>query len=180
MNHERQDEANCSKSSQEHWTFTQLCSSILDNRGEYLDAGHTQSRSLQLREDGIVLFVERSDYSDQTIAEFGLRLDILADELPGHRVFLLIDLSQVSKMPSPNQEKALQRLLVEPRVVHFAMFGARRMLRVVATFLGVIVGNRGTLWETQEDALQHLYRIRSAADQSSQGAHSSSTSPGKT
>jgi hypothetical protein len=54
------------------------------------------------------------------------------------------------------------------------------MLRVVATFLGVIVGNRGTLWETQEDALQHLYRIRSAADQSSQGAHSSSTSPGKT
>jgi hypothetical protein len=81
-----------------------------------------------------VLFVERSDYSDQTIAEFGLQLDTLADELPGHRVFLLIDLSEVSKMPSPNQEKALQ----------------------------------------------HLYRVRSAADQSSQGAHSSSTSPGKT
>lgn len=145
-----------------------------------MDAGYTQPRALQLREDGIVLFVERSDYSDQTIAEFGLQLDTLADERPGRRMFLLVDLSQVSKPPSPNQEKALQQLLGDPRVAHFAMFGARRMLRVVATFLGVMVGNRGTLLESQEDALQHLYRLRSAADQSSQGAHSPSTSPGKT
>jgi hypothetical protein len=47
-------------------------------------------------------------------------------------------------------------------MVHFAMFGARGLLRVAATFVGTAAGKRGTLWESEAEAVAHLTALREA------------------
>jgi hypothetical protein len=115
-----------------------------------------QPGTIEAREDGLFLYVERPDFDDQSIAQFEAGLIRCVQQTGGKPMLLMVDLSQARYGPSIVQARWIAELIQAAGVNHFAIFGVGALVRVAVKFIIKLSGIRGSIWPNQAAAVDHL------------------------
>jgi hypothetical protein len=117
---------------------------------------------VDVRPDGLLHFVERSDFDDSTIDQFEAELLAAIDGLDDDGIFLLADLSEVNRLPTIIQARRLRDIIRRSGISQMAVFGVDGVIRVAVRFVAATSGLNSTVFATELEAAADLTRLGEA------------------